>query len=68
MNYHPDPIPAILASIDSIEVRVGELKMTIYDLLIPQTDKISELENMVNPYSTSGEAICNYPIDEDYEY
>jgi hypothetical protein len=67
MNYHPDLIPAILASINSIEVRVDELKMTIYDLLIPQADKISELENMVNPYSTSGKAICNYPIEEDYE-
>jgi hypothetical protein len=68
MNYHSDPIPAILADINGIEVRVNELKMTIYDLLIPQADKISELENTVNPYSTSGEAICNYPIEKDYEH
>jgi hypothetical protein len=68
MNDHSDPILAILTSINSIEVRIDDLKMTIHDLLIPQFDRITELENMANPYSNSGQAVCNYPMEEDYEH
>jgi hypothetical protein len=68
MSQYPDPIVAVLDSITSIEACVQELKMTVHELLIPQADRISELENMVNPFSDSGEAICNWSMEDDYEY
>jgi hypothetical protein len=68
MSQYPDPMIAVLDSITSIEARVQELKMTVHELLIPQSDRILELESMVNPFSDSGEAICNWSMEDDYEY
>jgi hypothetical protein len=67
MNYRADPIPYILASITDLEARLHELRMTVHNLLIPQEDRISELESMADPYSRSGQAIGNYYAEEEYE-
>jgi hypothetical protein len=67
MNYRPDPVPHILDNITTLEARqnelavtLTELKMTINHLLIPQADRISELESWSDPYARSGQALCNY--------
>jgi hypothetical protein len=67
VNYRPDPVPGILASITNLEAHLHELKVTVNNLLIPQADRISELEVWSDPYSRSGQAICNYydGMDED---
>jgi hypothetical protein len=67
VNYRPDPLPGILDSIISLEASLQELKMTVNHLLIPQADRISELESWSDPYARSGQALCNYydGMDED---
>ena len=60
MNYRPDPVPDILASITTLEACLRELKMTVNDLLVPQADRISGLEAWSDPYARSGRALCNY--------
>jgi hypothetical protein len=74
MNYRPDPLPGILARIKNLEAcqnelagNLTELKMTVNHLLIPQTDRISELAAWSDPYARSGQALCNYydGMDED---
>jgi hypothetical protein len=67
MNYRADLVPHILDSITDLEARLHELRMTVHNLLIPQADRISELESMADPYSRSGQAICNYYAEEEYE-
>lgn len=67
MNHRPDLVPYLLTSITDLEDRLHELKMAVYNVLIPQADRIAELESMADPYSRSGNAICNYYAEEDYE-
>jgi hypothetical protein len=72
MNSHSDSIVnsrrSLLARLNRIENRVDELEIATHNHLIPQDDKIFELENMVNPYSSSGQAICNYFMEDDDEH
>jgi hypothetical protein len=67
MSYRPDPVPSILASITNLKAELHAIEMTVHNHLIPQADRISELENLTNPYSGSGQAICNHYEEDDYE-
>jgi hypothetical protein len=67
MNYQSDPLPGILSTIASLTQRLHELESLVHSLLSSQADRISELESHSDPYSQSGQAICNYydGMDED---
>jgi hypothetical protein len=67
MNLSPDPVPSILASISNLKADLYAIEIAVHGYLIPQADRISELENLVNPYSSSGQAICNYYKEDDHE-
>jgi hypothetical protein len=67
MHYQLDPVHKVLAKITSLEASLDELKTTVHNVLIPQADRIFELESMANPYSTSGQAICDSYGEDDYE-
>jgi hypothetical protein len=67
MINRSDVVPSILSRIANLETLLYELKWSVNNLLIPQSDRISELESMANPYSESGRAIGDYCTEDDYE-
>ena len=49
----------MLHIIDDIKFQLKELEMTVHKTLAFQSDKISELESLANPFTAEGQAICN---------
>ncbi len=67
MHHQSDPVHTVLAKIANLEASLDELKATVHNVLIPQADRIFELESMANPYSASGQAICDFYVEDGYE-
>jgi hypothetical protein len=63
MNH--ETIATVFARIESIEISLRDLKSSLSSFINYQSDRIGELESRVDPYSTSGQAICNYYEDMD---
>jgi hypothetical protein len=52
-------VAQMLCMIDDIKYQLQELEMTVHNTLAFQSDKISELESLANPFTDEGQAICN---------
>lgn len=53
----------LIQELKYLKLRIKELEHQIYFAIDDRDNKIGELESLVNPYSDSGEAICNYDVD-----
>lgn len=66
MTYCNTSVTEIISTIDRIKNQLQELEMTVNNTLIFQSDKIIDLESLIDPFSSDGQAICNIGR-EDYE-
>ena len=66
MTYSNTSVAKIIDRIDWIKNHLQELEMTVSNTLIFQSDKIIDLESLIDPFSSNGQAICNVGR-EDYE-
>lgn len=59
--------PYVLKSeFDAFQQKFSEMEAVLSQLTTSYADKITELEVWVDPYSNSGEAICNYSEQDIY--
>ena len=54
------PINEIILRLSSLKAEVSELDAVISGVVLSQAEKISELESWVDPFSSGGDAICNF--------
>lgn len=66
MTYCNTSVAEIIHTIDRIKNQQQELEVIVSNTLIFQSDKIIDLESLIDPFSSNGEAICNVGM-EDYE-
>jgi hypothetical protein len=52
--------------VQALKRELNDLETLIHQVIISQADQIKELESLVNPYSDSGTAVCNF-YQEDSE-
>ncbi len=50
----------IMEKISYLKAEISKLESVVSGVVLKQAEKISELESWVDPYSDSGEAICNF--------
>jgi hypothetical protein len=65
MALHNNSIDGIVREIAQMKDRLIELETSIHITLNFQADKITELESLVNPFSSEGTAICNINVEND---
>lgn len=50
----------IILRLSYLKAEVSELDAVISSVVLRQAEKISELESWIDPFSSSGDAICNF--------
>lgn len=55
-------IETLIQEIEYLKTRIKKLEHEIYFAIDDRDNRIIELESLVNPYSDSGDAICNYDV------
>jgi hypothetical protein len=60
-------IEEIILRLDCLKTEVAELDAFMSSVVLSQAEKISELESWVDPYSSTGDAICNF-FEGNYDY
>lgn len=56
-------IETLIQEIEFLKTKIKELEHQIYFAIDDRDNRIIELESLANPYSDSGEAICNCDVD-----
>lgn len=53
-------VDEIIQGLVSLKAEVNKLDALVSNVVLSQAEKISELESWVDPYSSGGDAICNF--------
>ena len=71
MSKAPHTLSEIMEKISYLKAEISKLESVVSGVVLSQSDKISDLESRVDPYSNSGEAICNFwntNWEDNYDY
>jgi len=53
----------LIQEVEYLKEKIKDIEHQIYFAIDKFDNRIIELESLANPYSDSGEAICNYDVD-----